>query len=260
MILYFSGTGNSRMVAKSLGRILGERVLPLVDFAREQSVPYDLADNEMLGVVFPVYSWGPPVIVTESLLRLQFSSVPSYVYFVCTCGDDVGKTADIFAKAVARKGWQCKAGFSVIMPNTYVCFPGFDVDSERLARLKLKSMDGRIEFVAGCVSARVEKFDCHEGSLPHLKSYLIRPLFNRFMTSPKAFRTSGSCISCGRCVHVCPLRNISFREKHLQWGNDCAMCLACYHCCSNHAIEYGNMTKGKGQYSFPFTDRKTGDE
>ena len=26
------------------------------------------------------------------------------------------------------------------------------------------------------------------------------------------------------------------------------MCLACYHACPQHAIQYGNRTKNKGQY------------
>lgn len=211
----------------------------------------------MLGFVFPVYSWGPPAVVIDSLLKLQVSCVPRYVYFVCTCGDDAGKTADIFRKAVARKGWKCNAGFSVMMPNTYVCLPGFDVDPGRLARLKLGSMGGRVGFIVRCVSARMEKFDCHEGSFPRLKSYLIRPLFNRFMVSPKAFRAADSCISCGRCTQVCPLHNISLTEGHPRWGNDCAMCLACYHHCPKHAVEYGNMTRGKGQYIPPFPDGET---
>ena len=33
------------------------------------------------------------------------------------------------------------------------------------------------------------------------------------------------------------------------WGADCAMCLACYHHCPEHAVGYGNATKGKGQYA-----------
>lgn len=249
MILYFSGTGNSREVAGCLGRISGEKVLPLLEVAGGGKDALVLQEGEALGFVFPVYSWGPPPVVLEALERIRIEGVPEYVYFVCTCGDDTGKTADIFRKAVSRKGWTCAVGFSVTMPNTYVCLPGFDVDSRRLAGLKLKSMEGRMEFIASCVKARKRMTDCHEGIFPRLKSYLVRPFFNRYMTSPDAFRATDACVSCGKCVRVCPMHNIRLAEGRPVWGADCAMCLACYHHCPEHAVGYGNATKGKGQYT-----------
>ena len=108
MILYFSGTGNSREVAGCLGRISGEKVLPLLEVAGGGKDALVLQEGEALGFVFPVYSWGPPPVVLEALERIRIEGVPEYVYFVCTCGDDTGKTADIFRKAVSRKGWTCE--------------------------------------------------------------------------------------------------------------------------------------------------------
>ena len=53
----------------------------------------------------------------------------SYLHAVSYTHLDVYKRqAQIFSSAVTRKGWQCVAGYSVTMPNTYVSLPGFDVD------------------------------------------------------------------------------------------------------------------------------------
>ena len=249
MILYFSGVGNSRKVAECAGKMLGETVFPLTEAVGNKRDALVLQANETLGFVFPVYSWGPPAVVLGALERLHLSSIPAYVYFICTCGDDTGKTADIFRKAVRRKGWECHAGFSVTMPNTYVCLPGFNVDSSRLANLKLNSMKGRVEFVASCIRNRERKWDCHEGAFPRLKSYVIRPLFNRYMTSPKPFHAEDTCISCGKCEQVCPMHNIRLVDRRPVWGADCALCLACYHHCPKHAVAYGGMTRGKGQFT-----------
>lgn len=247
MVLYFSGTGNSRRVAECVAGMLDDRVYSMLEAAEESM--FRLADEEKLGFVFPVYSWGPPAVVVRALRKLRTSCMPEYVYFICTCGDDTGKTADIFRKEVATKGWKCQAGFSVMMPNTYVCLPGFDVDSVRLANLKLNGMKGRLEFIVSCIKSRKQVTDCHEGIFPRLKSYFIRPFFLRYLTSPEAFCVSETCISCGKCVQVCPLHNIRLVEGHPVWGSDCAMCLACYHHCPSHAVGYGNMTKGKGQFT-----------
>ena len=99
MLLYFSGTGNSRWVADSLAKLLNERVYALLDVAARPSL-FDLKAGEALGFVFPVYAWGPPVLVIDILAKLQAEEKPAYVYFVCTCGDDTGKTAAIFSRAV----------------------------------------------------------------------------------------------------------------------------------------------------------------
>lgn len=83
------------------------------------------------------------------------------------------------------------------------------------------------------------------------KSYLIHPLFMHTLMSPKPFKAADSCISCGLCEKACPVRNIHLKERGKpEWGSHCTMCLACYHSCPKHAIEYSCLTQKKGQYLF----------
>lgn len=248
MIFYFSGTGNSAWIAQQLGEALHEAVHRITDKLPNQI--YTLQPRERLGFVFPVYSWGPPSVVLEWLARLLCSETPSYLYFVCTCGDDAGKTALLFRKVAERRGWVCKAGFSVTMPNTYVCLPGFDVDSVEVEKQKICDARSRIVQVIEWVDRKVSRFDCHEGGAPYTKSYLLRPLFNRFFVSASRFHVMETCISCGKCEQACPMHNIQMKEGKPEWGSQCSMCLACYHHCPKHAVAYGNQTRKKGQYIF----------
>ena len=103
-------------------------------------------------------------------------------FFVCTCGDDTGRTAQVFSSAVRRKGWHCVAGYSVTMPNTYVSLPGFDVDAEDVEEQKVQNAMARLDFINGELAGRIhmKHFNCHEGALPFTKTYLLRPLFNTF--------------------------------------------------------------------------------
>lgn len=248
MLFYFSGTGNSRWVAQQLGKALQETVYRITE-----AIPhpvYTLQPGERLGFVFPVYSWGPPSVVLDWLARLKCSKTPSYLYFVCTCGDDVGKTARIFSKAAERRGWQCQAGFSVTMPNTYVCLPGFDIDSSAVEKQKIQAAVLRMRQVSEQITGKAAQFDCHEGSIPFIKSYLLRPLFNRFLMSASRFQVTDACVSCGKCERVCPMHNIQMQAGKPEWGTQCSMCLACYHHCPKHAVAYGKQTAKKGQYIF----------
>ena len=248
MIFYFSGTGNSQWVAQQLAEALCEIVHPIT--GKHSNKIYSLQPGERVGFVFPVYSWAPPEVVLRWIASLQFNQVPEYIYFVCTCGDDTGKTPRIFRQAVADRGWVCHAGFSVVMPNTYVCLPGFDVDSQELQNRKITQAKERISQLKEWIIAKVSRFDCHEGSMPFVKSYVLRPFFNRFLTSPRAFHVKDTCISCGKCEQVCPLHNIQLENSKPVWGANCSMCLACYHHCPTHAIAYGKQTQKKGQYVF----------
>lgn len=247
MIFYFSGTGNSYWVARQLAARLDDVLVPM---AEEEALTkaYQWKANEKVGFVFPVYSWAPPKLVLDFIARVRMDR-PEYVYFVCTCGDDTGKTADLFVKALNKRGWECQAGYSVTMPNTYVSLPGFDVDDEEVERMKVQNALARVQFIGEEVSkgVRMKRYSCHEGAVPFLKSYVIRPFFYRFLMSPEPFYATEACTSCKRCEKKCPVHNIKV-DGRPQWGNRCTQCLACYHECPVHAIHYGKRTLGKGQY------------
>ena len=211
----------------------------------DRNKAYKLKEGEKVGFVFPVYAWGPPKIVLRFIHQLKLDK-PGYLFFVCTCGDDTGRTAQIFSSAVTRKGWQCVAGYSVTMPNTYVSLPGFDVDDKDIETQKVQNAVARVRFINEEITSRAQmkQYNCHEGALPFTKSYLLRPLFNAFLMSPKPFHATEACIGCKKCEKVCPVGNITVTDRPV-WGGNCTQCLACYHVCPVHAVEYGKMTGKK---------------
>lgn len=248
MIFYFSGTGNSAWVAERLAESQKEEVMAIAD-EMDKNKEYVLQVGEKVGFVFPVYAWGPPKIVLRFLEQLRMER-PAYLYFVCTCGDDTGRTGQVFSAAVRKKGWRCASGYSVTMPNTYVSLPGFDVDPEDVKERKVQNAVSRVRFIKEEIKKgrRMKRFNCHEGALPFTKTYILRPLFNAFLMSPKPFHATDSCIGCKKCEKACPTHNIKMAGKLPEWGDHCTHCLACYHACPVHAVEYGRMTCKKGQY------------
>lgn len=230
MIFYFSGTGNSAWVARQLAEGQNEELLSIA-MEIDRNKAYKLKEGEKVGFVFPVYAWGPPKIVLRFIHQLKLDK-PGYLFFVCTCGDDTGRTAQIFSSAVTRKGWQCVAGYSVTMPNTYVSLPGFDVDDKDIETQKVQNAVARVRFINEEITSRAQmkQYNCHEGALPFTKSYLLRPLFNAFLMSPKPFHATEACIGCKKCEKVCPVGNITVTDRPV-WGGNCTQCLACYHVC-----------------------------
>ena len=103
--------------------------------------------------------------------------------------------------------------------------------------------------IAACVRERKQIRRLKRGSFPWTKTYIIRPLFNRYLVTDKYFRVDASrCISCGRCSKMCPVGDIIVDEIP-QWQSHCTGCMACFHACPHHAINFGKMTQKKGQYN-----------
>lgn len=244
MIYYFSGTGNSRFVAQQL--------VPLVhDTAANINEAID-KEGETLGLVFPVYSWGLPMAM-EAFIRNTLPSLihdNTYIYCVMTCGDDMGYADKVLDKLL-KTYCHCSlsAAFSVHMPNTYVCLPGFDVDRPEIALRKVDETRALLPKIATAIRGRQHTKMLHRGAFPWLKTYAIRPLFNRFLVTDRYLCAIPDwCTRCKQCVRHCPLHNISMTDNSPKWHGHCTGCLACYHVCPNHAIHFGKQTKEKGQH------------
>ena len=224
----FSGTGNSQWVADKLEGLLTD-------------------EEDVFGMIFPVYAWGIPKVVEEYICEHQEDiQKAQYVWVVMTCGDDIGYADKVLGKVMGR---EVDAVFSVHMPNTYVCLPGFDVDKDEVAQAKVRETLSRLPQIAEAIQKREKKTEVVRGGFAWVKTYVLRPLFNRFLVTDKYFHTNKNCIQCKRCVRGCPLDNITTDEKgKIVWKHEhCTGCLRCYHRCPCHAVHFGKFTKNKGQ-------------
>lgn len=246
MIYYFSGTGNSRYVARKLAFQLGTEAVTIRD-----NLPDSSCRN--IGIVFPVYAWGLPKPVVHFIQRLRDAAIgeDAYIWCVMTCGDETGNAPAILRRELASSGLKLSALWSIIMPNVYVLLPGFDVDKKEVECKKLAAAPARIDEIAAQVKRREHVTDVTRGSWPRMKTAVVYPLFLKYGVNTQKFRSTDACISCGRCAEVCPQDNIRLTDGHPQWGDDCSSCLGCYHACPAQAIEYGKATRNKGHYSGP---------
>lgn len=243
MIFYFSSTGNSYWVAKRIASIINDRLVNIADCLKNNQY-FELERETSVGFVFPVYGWSIPEIIktfTKSSLKIPKGV---YTYIICTCGDDAGYVEKEFQKT----GIRLNAAYTIIMPNTYVCLPGFDVDAENIATQKQNNAKQRVVDIAEWIKKKKCSIDIYRGSCAWIKTYILGKFFHRFLITDKKFYTTSDCVGCGICVKNCPIQNIIMNDKHIVWAGKCIGCLSCYHHCPNKAIQYGNYTKTKGQF------------
>ena len=252
MIIWFSGTGNSEWVAEQLASALGERMVSVAEaLTAGDDIHFTLHDGERLGFVFPTYSWGPPPVVTEFVEKMQIAGTFSSCFMVTTCGDDIGLSVPIMAKALSRRGFTLLSAHSVQMPNNYINMKGFDVDSDAVRTAKLNAVPSRLHQVTPDIAEQKAVIDVVTGRFAWVKSKIIRPWFLKNAMSDKKFVVdTDACTHCGACVKNCPMHNITLTDGTPHWNGRCAMCLSCLHRCPARAIQYAKATTTKGRYFF----------
>ena len=256
MIFYFSGTGNTRFVAQQIAEDIGEELLFIPDLIRKEQYKFEVKEGETVGFCFPTHGWQPPRIVREFISRLKLKA--SYCWALTTCGDNMGETMTILNKDLNIIGLQTSATFSVIMPESYVCLPFMYTDTEAKERAKIAEARKQLPHIIECIRERKEGIEeLEKGGTPRLYSYVIGEYFNKRMVHDKKFTVDAdACIKCGKCAKVCPVDNITGTPPEWNHNGRCTSCLACYHYCPTHAINFGKITRKRGQYFF----NKRGDQ
>lgn len=258
MIFYFSGTGNTRWAAEALAAATQERLFFIPDELKT-SCEYTLEPDERIGFCFPVHGWQPPRIVREFISRLHLITshpsplIPNYAYALCTCGDSTGLAVTMLAKELSDKGITLQSCQSLTMPESYVCLPFMYTDTPEREQRKLTEARKDLDAFMKVVTERQTGYSqLTLGLTPWTFSHVIGAYFNRFMITDRKFTVdSDVCIHCGRCAEECPVGDIIFDDIP-SWKGDssCTCCLSCYHHCPVHAINYGSITRRRGQYYY----------
>lgn len=164
----------------------------------------------------------------------------------------MGEAMTILNKELEAKGLKAEALFSVIMPESYVCLPFMKTDPEEKEKKKIAEARHQMEHIIRTISERktgVEELE--KGATPRLYSYVIGQYFNQKMVNDSKFMVDAEvCIQCGKCAKVCPVDNIEGTPPTWLHNGRCTSCLACYHFCPVHAVNYGERTRKRGQYFF----------
>lgn len=244
MILYFTGTGNSRLCAQWLASRLGDAQKDAGEMMR-RGEEEPLSSDAPWVFVCPTYGWQAPRVFVDFLRRMDFQGARR-AYFVLTCGGEIGNAGESLSALCREKGWEYMGAAPVVMPDNYLVLfsPPSPEEGEKI-REKARP---QAEKLAGLI-AKGEPFpETRPTLLDRLKSGAVNEGMYRFFIKDKAFHTHG-CVGCGLCQSLCPLGNIRMVEGKPQWQGNCTHCMACIAHCPAEAIEYGRKTRGKNRYS-----------
>lgn len=251
MIFYFTGTGNSGYVAEEIAKATGDRVISITKL--NDTFEFCLAEDETVGIIFPVYAYSAPKQVREFIEKMKFTNYKdNYFYTIANCGDDAGNATGVVEKLLRRKGIHLNSAHIMYMPNNYIIM--YDVDpKEEEQRKLLKNIDD-IKAISECILARKNNLESVKVKVSgRLLTLVAAPLFEKFFIKSSGFRVTDECISCGKCKKVCTTGAIELVDGRPQWDKKgCSQCLACISYCPVRAIQYGKSTVSKGRYTNPY--------
>lgn len=248
VIYYFSATGNSLNVAKSVQKGIKDFELKSIanDLASKSEESRELKGIERLGFIFPVYAWGMPRIIEDFIKRLK-SVKAEYIFAIATCGGTPGKTLLVLNKYLKKYDVSLSNAFTVnegaytfleenifmnIIPKVAVSTPKkfSDRRKEVIDSIKTKS-NGKIES-SGYLANGI-------GNILH--GFAIK----NFKTMDQDFWINDNCNDCNQCINICPRENIEIRDGKKVWLSNCEFCFACLQWCPKEAIEYSKESIGK---------------
>ena len=246
MILSYSGTGNSRYVAKRIAAALDDELLSMNDRIKAGDTS-PVEGNERLIIVTPTYAWRIPRIVRDWLTKTEFPGAKQ-AWFVMTCGSEIGNAAK-YNRALCREKQLAYMGTAqIIMPENYIAM--FDAPQADEARQIVARAEPDIDRALSVIAAN-QAFPLPRDNLyDRFMSGPVNPIFYSFCVKAKAFTASDACIGCGKCAALCPTNNITIQNGKPVWGGDCTHCMACICYCPAEAIEYGKKSLGKPRYHF----------
>ncbi len=250
MILYFSGTGNSRYAARLIASQTGDKLISINKALRARELDRANAAFEYNSVspwviVCPTYCWRIPTVVEDFLRESHFTESKDF-YFFLTCGDSTGAAAK-HAEALCRElGYNFKGMGSVQMPENYIAMysaPDYD-EAEGIIR----SAVAKIESAARLISLGRALEDTNARFSPKFFADGLCKAFYGLFVNDRKFKAKADCNGCGLCAALCPLANITLSGGRPFWHGKCTHCMACISACPENAIEYGRISHGKRRY------------
>lgn len=259
MILYFSGTGNSRHIANELATktnapnpIPSDQLISINQLLKKKSkAPIDCRNTPII-IVAPTYAWRLPRVVRDFISDTKFLNVKeNKAYVVLTCGDDTAKAKNYCEKLCQQKGWVLQGFGEIVMPENYLAM--YDTTPPDESKILIEKANPVIEEISQAI-ADGEKFSIVKpsGLIGKLKSGITNTAFYSMFVSAKGFHVTDKCNGCGRCAKLCPLNNVEMirgdKSSSPKWHNHCTHCMACICGCPQEAVEYKNKSQNKLRY------------
>ena len=237
LIICFSGTGNTWLMASSIAQEFTRRGVPADLLALEQApARLALSSYTILGLGFPVYAWCFPSNVRRFLKKLPAAEGKRAFVFSTMQDASLGSEA-LAARYLKYKGFDVVAARAFLVVNNENIYFGPADPRDPWTLQMIEAMKAKAPgFVDGILSGRgeIERNSPLHVILSQLAGIGF-DLLDGWLAS-RNFTVTEDCTSCGVCEKICPEGNIYGSLTWPRFKNRCLMCERCVNFCPQKAL------------------------
>ncbi len=253
-IYYFSGTGNSLVVARDIAEKINGNIIPIVSVLDQEIIN---TNADVIGFVFPIHDYKPLPLIEQFIKKIANLN-SKYIFAVCTYGVIPLGAMKIFEQNIKACGGELSSGYVVKMPHNGLGIScSNEEQNKRFKRWKIK-----LEIISENINSRKkEKPEVLNIPVHYILSGLIfstmLPTLNILWQgtikgwNSLSLISNNKCNGCGICKKICPVNNIEMVDNKPKWFEHCVLCFACLQWCPKEAINAGSITEGMPRYHHP---------
>lgn len=244
VIVYFSGTGNSKYIAEKFAdrmQIEAHSIEENIDFGQI----FDKVDT--IAVCYPIYGSCVPLIMREFVKKnMQFFERKKLIIF-CTQMLFSGDGAKAFTRLIPNCDGRVRYAEHFKMPNNICNFALFPMTEKEKTKKPLRALE-KLDKVCSDIQKGVVKkrgWNAFSNILGKTQNIAYPKMEAKARAS---FRTDDSCIGCGLCVKKCPMHNLELVNGKVKQNGNCTLCYRCVNICPKQSCTVYFTKKPKKQY------------
>lgn len=238
-VYYFSGTGNTEIVARMLASALQSDDVNMVELRKVEDVTrgkINLAIDgyDIIGIGHPVLGFGSPGIMRNFIKNFP-SGGGKKVFIFKTAADFHWINYDASGPLInilRAKGYDVLNDTLLAMPSNFLirfednmCRQLYEALPEKILKLSEDILNE-------------ERWELPMNGLLRVICRIMN--FGEDRIGAKVFgrglRASSKCNGCRKCIKNCPVENIAMPKGEIVFGNNCIMCMRCVYACPQNAI------------------------
>lgn len=245
LMLYFSGTGNSKYIANLFCEKTGAKSYSIeenIDFKKE------IEEHDTIVFCYPIYVSSIPRIMKDFVLKNVENLKHKKLIIFCTQLLFSGDGARIFTDLLPKDYGEVIYAEHFNMPNN-IC-------NTKILSIKNGEKTKKYTKAAKKKMDRICK-DLEKGKIKKRGFNKISAIVGKSQSkywpsveerNKSSVKVDEDCVKCGLCAKLCPMKNLNLTDDGISQNGNCILCYRCVNACPKKAITVLINKKPKEQY------------